>query len=134
MESSNYVNKNKSTAEIDVLAKRGEQYDVIEALTLLTKAYIDMCGISLGCRTVIYCAGEPWLERLAWMDVPLSEMARKKPFVMVMPHITTDYDPDDYDKYDITGMSHKEMLDICHQMVSHKSLMNRRLKSFAGAS
>jgi len=62
---------------IEILAKLGEKYDVMEALTLLTKAYIDMCGISLGCRTVVYCASEAWQERLAWLDLPLSEMARK---------------------------------------------------------
>ena len=55
------------TTEIEMLAKRGEQYDVMKALTLLTKAYIAMCGISLGCRTVIYCAGDPGLnDWLGW--------------------------------------------------------------------
>ena len=42
-----------------------EVLDVMEALTLLTKAYINMCGYSLGYRTVVYCAGEAWQERLA---------------------------------------------------------------------
>ena len=37
-------------------ARFGEHHDVMEALTLLTKAYINMCGYSLGYRTVVYCA------------------------------------------------------------------------------
>lgn len=51
---------------IEKYAIRGEQCDVMKALTLLTKAYISLCGISLGCRTVVYCAAESWQERLAW--------------------------------------------------------------------
>lgn len=60
---------------IEKYAVRGELCDVMKALTLLTQAYINMCGISLGNRTVVYYAAEPWQERLAWMDLPLSEMA-----------------------------------------------------------
>ena len=63
--------------DIKEYAKQGEKCDIMEALALLTQAYISMCGISLGCRTVVYCAAEPWQERLAWLDLPLSEMARK---------------------------------------------------------
>lgn len=102
---------------IEILAKRGEKYDVMVALSLLTKAYIEMCGISLGNRTVVYCAAEPWQERLAWLDLPLSIMARKEPFVHLMPHISKDYVPEEYDDYDITGMSKEELLDVCNQIV-----------------
>ena len=105
---------------IEILAKRGEKYDVMEALTLLTKAYIDMCGLSLGSRTVVYCAAEAWQERLAWLDLPLSEMARKEPFVHLMPHISSDYDPEEYDDYDISGMCKEELLDVCNQIVWDK--------------
>ena len=45
---------------IEKYAVRGEQCDVMKALTLLTQAYISQCGISLGCWTVVYCAAEPW--------------------------------------------------------------------------
>ena len=69
---------------IEEYAKRGDQCDIMKALTLLTQAYISMCGISLGCRTVVYCAAEPWQEKLAWLDLQLSEMARKEPFVHMM--------------------------------------------------
>jgi hypothetical protein len=72
-----------------------------------------MCGISLGYRTVVYCAAEAWLERLAWQDLPLSEMARKEPLVELMPHITSDYVPELYDEYDITGMGNDELLRLC---------------------
>lgn len=102
---------------IEEFAKSGEHHDVMDALSLLTHAYISQCGISLGDRSVIYVAAERWLERLAWMDLPLSEMARKYPLVCVMPHITSEYDPELYDEYDICGMDKKELLSVCRQIL-----------------
>ena len=101
-------------------AKIGEHHDVMDALLLLTKAYVSQCGISLGNRTVIYCAAEAWQERLAWLDLPLSEMARKEPFVNLMPLITSDYDSEIYDKYDIAGMDKDELLSACDMIVRDK--------------
>lgn len=105
---------------IEKYAVRGEQCDVMKALTLLTQAYISQCGISLGCRTVVYCAAEPWQERLAWMDLPLSEMARKDPFLHLMPHISIEYVPEEHDDYDITAMNEEELLSVCNQMIRNK--------------
>ena len=105
---------------IEEYAKRGAQCDVMKALNLLTQAYISQCGISMGLRTVIYCAAEPWQERLAWLDLPLSEMARKEPFVHLMPHITSEYAPDEYDNYDITAIENDELLRICLQEIKIK--------------
>lgn len=105
---------------IEEYAKRGAQCDVMKALTLLTQAYISQCGISLDLRTVIYCAAEPWQERLAWLDLPLSAMARKEPFVHLMPHITSEYAPDEYDDYDITAIENDELLRICLQEIKIK--------------
>ena len=102
---------------IESYAKKGESHDVMSALTLLTKAYIDQCGVSLGYRTVIYCAAEQWLERLAWLDLPLSAMARKEALVTVMPYITSDYDPEKYDDYDIAAMNEEELMDGCVEMI-----------------
>ena len=117
--------------DINEYAKRGEQCDVMKALTLLTKAYISMCGISLGCRTVVYCAAEPWKERLAWLDMPLSEMARKEPFVHLMPHISNEYIPEEYDEYDITAMEEEELLSVCNQMISNMEIDKTTLEVIA---
>jgi hypothetical protein len=92
----------------------------MKALTLLTQAYISMCGISLGYRTVVYCAAEPWQERLAWLDLPLSEKARKDPFVHLMPHISKEYVPEEYDDYDIIALDEEELLSVCSQMIRNK--------------
>lgn len=102
---------------IEDYARCGVQCDVMKALTLLTKAYISQCGISLGGRTVVSYAADMWQERLAWLDLPLSEMARKKSFVELMPHISSEYDPEEYDDYDIAAMENDELLRVCHQMI-----------------
>lgn len=105
---------------IEEYAKRGDQCDIMKALSLLTQAYISMCGISLGYRTIVYCAAEPWQEKLAWLDFPLSEMACKEPFVHLMPHISKDYVPEEYDDYDITAMENEDLLRVCNQMIHNK--------------
>lgn len=98
-------------------AKQGESHDVMDALILLTQAYISQCSISLGSRTIVYCAGEAWQERLAWLDLPLSEMARKDSLVTLMPYITKEYDPEIYDEYVISGMSKTELMEGCKQIM-----------------
>ena len=105
---------------IEDYASRDEHHDVMDALELLTKAYILMCGYSYGYRTVVFCAAEAWIERLAWLDLPLSEMARKVGLVEMMPHFTSEYDPEKYDKYDIAPMNDKELLDGCKKIIRDK--------------
>jgi hypothetical protein len=102
---------------IEKLAKRGEQHEIMDALRLLTEVYINMYGISAGCRTVIFYAAEAWQERLAWMDLPLSEIARKNGLIEFMPYINSEYAPEIYDKYDIAVMDNKELLACCQQIV-----------------
>lgn len=103
---------------IEEYANVGKSHDVMAALALLTHAYIEQCGLSIGYRTVIYTAAEEWQERLAWLDLPLSERAREDCLVDLMPLITEDYDPEIYDEYDIAGMGDAELQDCCSQMVA----------------
>lgn len=106
--------------KIEDYANRGKHHDVMDALELLTKAYILMCGYSYGGRTVVFCAAEAWLEPLAWLDLPLSEMARKAGLVEMMPHFTSEYDPEKYNKYDIASMNNKELLECCEEIIRDK--------------
>ena len=108
----------KVPKKIGKLAKRGELYDIIDALRLLTVAYMDMCGISIGCRTVVFCAAGEWKSRLAWLDLPLSEIARKSGLIDFFPYVTSEYDPEIYDRYDIAGMDCEELLTCCGHIVN----------------
>ena len=119
----------KSTVKmIEEYAHRGESYDVMRALKLLTVAYMEQCGLSLGNRTLVYIAAERWQEKLAWQDLALSEMARKEPFIHLMPHITADYDPDYYNRYDITGMDDKELESCCISAIDNKEFDEETLE------
>lgn len=108
---------------IEEYARQGEPHDVMDALKLLTQAYISQCGISLGNRTIVYNAAEAWQERLTRMNLPLSEMAQKKVLVEVMPYITSEYVPEEYDKYDISGMSQDELMEGCRQII-HENIFD----------
>ena len=112
----------KVRGKIAEYAKEGENFDVMTALRLLTKEYMRWCGFSLGYRTLIFDCGTYWVDKLAGMDLPLSEKARQKDitFVALMPDIEPSYDPEYYDQYDITGFSEKEYRMICHQYINDK--------------
>lgn len=113
---------------IEKYAERGAEVDVMEALLLLTRAYIQECGISLGNRTVVYNAADAWQERLVWQDLPLSAMARREPFVKVMPYITDEYAPEKYDEYDIVGMNDDELLRCCSEIIDDREFDERTLE------
>lgn len=103
-------------------AQSGAKLDVMTALALLTKAYVAECGISLGNRTVVYCAAEVWQLKLAFMDLPLSEMARKLYLFELMPHLCSDYIPEVHDDYDIAGLSNAELREYCEEILKDKEL------------
>lgn len=105
---------------IEEYARKGESYDVMQALRLLTSAYMDECGLSLGYRTLVYYAAEQWQEKLAWLDLPLSEMARKEACICLMPYILDTFDPDYHGHYDITGMEDEELVSCCSAAIETK--------------
>lgn len=113
---------------IEELAKRGEQHDVMDALRLLTKAYIEMCGISISYRTVVFYAAEKWQEKLAWLDLPLSETARKCGLIDFMPYINKQFADGGFERYDIAGMNKDERLDCCKQMIDEKAFDEQTLE------
>lgn len=98
---------------IEEYAAKGAEMDVMKALELLTLAYIGQCGVSMGTRTVIYDACEPWLQKLAKTDSPLAQMAKEKAMVEIMPYITAKYDPKLYDRYDVCPLTDEQTERIC---------------------
>ena len=51
----------KENKLFEKFAKQGENMDALEALQLITVAYMKSCEFSIGMRTTIYSAGEIWL-------------------------------------------------------------------------
>ena len=87
---------------------KGRKMDPIHAMKLLTKLYMDNCGISLGERTMAYDAGSSWLERYIEDNPEQTEWDKHTCFVDVMPAICADYDKEHYDRYDIGCMTIEE--------------------------
>lgn len=104
----------------DEYVQSGAKLDAMTALSLLTKAYVSQCGISLGNRTVVYCAAEVWQLKLAFTDLPLSAMARKLYLFELMPHLSSDYIPEVHDDYDIAGLNNAELREYCEAILQDK--------------
>lgn len=100
------------------LADKGSQMEPIEALRLLTHAYVEACGMSLTLRTIVYEAGEMWQKRLENSDHPLAEQSKKLCYFQLMPLISEEYDPAEYDEYDITGIPEEAVLDYTTQVMN----------------
>lgn len=86
-------------------AKEGEKMDALEALRLLTKAYMKECGISLSMRTTVYTAAEQWLyHRLPKQNNnPFTKEQSEEPLINLMPLLCKEYDPEYYSQWDICG-------------------------------
>ena len=114
----------KQSQTIKELAKRGEQHDVMDALRLLTDAYVSMCGGSLEYRTVVFYSLMEWQVKLAWLDLPLSEMARKDALVDMLPLFSNKYNPDVHDNFYTTGLDN-EQLRACSENIVQNDVFDK---------
>ncbi len=94
------------------LVYKGGKMDPIHAMKLLTKLYMDNCGISLGERTLAYDAGSGWLKKYIEDNPEQTEWDSHTCFVDVMPAICADYDKEVYDHYDIGCSTIEEERDM----------------------
>lgn len=91
----------KATKAYYKIVDKGRKMDPIHAMKLMTKLYMDNCGISLGERTLAYDAGSGWLKKYIEDNPEQTEWDSRTCFVDVMPAICADYDKEFYDRYDI---------------------------------
>lgn len=100
--------------------RKGRKMDPIHAMKLLTKLYMDNCGVSLGERTMAYDAGSGWLERYIENHPEQTEWDKHTCFVDVMLAICADYDKEHYDRYDIGCMTiEEERENVMHNVMSY---------------
>ena len=92
------------------LASEGSELDSLYAMRLLTRLYIENCGISLGIRTIAYYCGWKWLERYNDEHPEESRWDKDSPFDEVMPIICDDYKEELYGDYDVTYIPCKEQI------------------------
>lgn len=115
-------------------AREGENMDVMEALRLLTKAYMKECGMSLGYRTLVYTAAEMWQgDKLkAGCGNNFTEEQVETPLVNLMPLICEEYDPDYYNKWDIGyGMTDEDFKRMCLDVIEEKEFDEATLKALS---
>ena len=125
-------------------AKEGEGMDALEALRLLTKAYMKECGFSISMRTVVYVAAEQWLyERLPQQsNNPFTTEQLEGPLVYLMSSLCEEYDHEYYRQWDICGgldlVQGKETVSdaykrICLIAVKEKRYDDATLRAFCWA-
>lgn len=99
------------------VAQLGAKMDIMYALHLLCDAYIDMCGISLGSRTVYHRAGEGWMKKLGESDHELALDARNHSLTGLFPFINKRYIPEEYNDYDISPMPEPLYVEIAEELL-----------------
>ena len=106
---------NKIAIQFSIYASEGKNMDAMEALRLLTKAYIKECGMSLSMRTALHHAGEIWLgERLPKQsNNPFTDEQIQQPLTDLMPLICDEYKPDYHGQWDIGILNAKELKRCC---------------------
>ena len=111
---------------IEDLAKRGEHHDIMDALKILIDVYMTQCGKNWERQVVCYYAADAWLKKLALVDLPLSEMARKNVLKDMMPFLNNEYDPCIFNKYGsvqkVEAMDSAELKLCCQQMIEEDYL------------
>ena len=113
-----YFKSEKERRRFNKLATEGRKIDSLYALRLLTKLYIENCGISLGIRTIAYDCGWKWLERYNDEHPEECRWDKDAPFTDVMPIICDDYKEELYGDYDVTYMPCEEQISF---VMSHCS-------------
>ena len=113
---------NKTQKLFEKYATEGEHMDALEALKLLTKAYMKECGFSIGMRTMFHHAGEIWLiERLPKQENnPFSEEQLKQSYASLMPLICNEFDPDYHGTYDTWYFDHDTLKNLCLETIEGK--------------
>lgn len=104
------------------MAQKGETHEVMDALRLLADAYVDQCGISMTYRTVVYCALERWLQKLACSHLPLAEKAKRCYQHEMLPLLSRAYIAEVHDRYDICHLDSEELRQTCVEMISNQEV------------
>lgn len=97
----------------DQYAARESELTPIEALTMLTEAYMEQCGISMTYRTLVEGASWYWQELLATTDHELAKIAKKKSFTGLMPYLSEEFNErkEHYWDYDICNLDSGDAVD-----------------------
>lgn len=85
------------------LVDASERMNPIHAMRLLTKLFVDNCGVSLGYRSVAYYAIWDWLAEMAPVDI--------------MPLLCEECTKELLDEYDITHINEEDAINLVKEMI-----------------
>ena len=99
------------------VAELGAKMDTMYALHLLCDAYIDMCGVSAGSRTVYHRAGDGWKKKLGESKHELALDARNHSLTDLFSYINKRYIAEEYNEYDILPISEQQCVEIAEELL-----------------
>ena len=99
------------------VAELGAKMDTMYALNLLCDAYIDMCGVSAGSRTVYHRAGDGWKKKLGESKHELALDARNHSLTDLFSYINKRYIAEEYNEYDILPISEQQCVEIAEELL-----------------
>lgn len=88
---------------IKELANASERMNPIHAMRLLTKLFVDNCGVSLGYRSVAYYAIWDWLAEMTPADI--------------MPLLCEECTEELLDDYEITHINEEDTINLVKEML-----------------
>ena len=103
------------------VAELGSKMDTMYALNLLCDAYIDMCGVSAGSRTVYHRAGNGWKKKLGESKHELALDARNHSLTDLFSYINKRYIAEEYNEYDILPISEQQCVEIAEELLIENS-------------
>jgi len=103
------------------VAQLGAKMDTMYALNLLCDAYIDMCGVSAGARTVYHKAGDGWKKKLGESKHELALDARNHSLTDLFSYINKRYIAEEYNEYDISPMPEQQYVEIAEELLRENS-------------
>lgn len=110
----------KRKMEVDRIlkkAQKGWDMDPMLAMQLMTRLYMDSCGISLTERTMAYDAGWIWLDKYNEIHPEEKRWDADASFVEVMPILCEDYTDEEYGKYDICHLDTNDKFHYAAMMI-----------------
>ena len=111
------VNKELKIRRFNRKVRKGYKMDPMRAMQLMTRLYMDSCGISLTERTLAYDAGWIWLEEYLKNHPEEKRWNADTPFMEVMSLISEEFTEEEYGKYDIGSIRLEDKILFAAEMI-----------------
>ncbi|MBR6979377.1 MAG: hypothetical protein IKH88_06035 [Prevotella sp.] len=111
------VNRELKIRRFNRKVRKGYKMDPMRAMQLMTRLYMDSCGISLTERTLAYDAGWIWFEEYLKNHPEEKRWNADTPFMEVMALISEEFTEEEYGKYDIGSIRLEDKILFAAEMI-----------------